>query len=95
MEYSNIILAALLVFVINLPFGAWRANLKKFSFLWFVSIHLPIPAVVAIRFGMDIGFAFYTYPIMVAAFFSGQFGGKLLERRFNLVKLYILKKKEA
>jgi len=71
-------LIALIVFIINIPFGYWRANVKKFSVQWFLSIHIPIPFIIALRIYGDIGFAFYTYPIMVAAFFGGQFFGKYI-----------------
>lgn len=67
---------ALLVFLINLPFGALRGRERKYSFKWFLYIHLPIPAVVFLRIYSDIGFAFYTYPILVAAFFGGQMIGR-------------------
>ena len=30
--------------VLNLPFGYLRMNTRKLSFMWFVYIHLPIPA---------------------------------------------------
>lgn len=71
----DIIFAAISVFVLNMPFGYWRANVKKFSFQWALAIHVPVPFVVAIRYYSQIGFAFYTYPILVAAFFAGQFLG--------------------
>jgi len=79
----NLFLAALLVFVINLPFGYWRANLRKLSFWWFVSIHLPIPFVVIIRYTFEIGFALYSYPLFILAFFSGQFLGGFLNRKLK------------
>jgi len=72
----RLVVVALIVFMINLPFGALRSNVKKFSFLWFLYIHLPIPFIVLLRIYSDIGFAFYTYPILVGAFFTGQLVGK-------------------
>lgn len=72
----KILLVALIVFLINLPFGALRARQRKYSFLWFLYIHLPIPLVVFIRIYSDIGFALYTYPILVGAFFAGQLTGR-------------------
>lgn len=74
----KIALVALLVFIINLPFGALRARERKYSFKWFLYIHLPIPAVIFLRFYSEIGFALYTYPILIAAFFGGQFAGRKL-----------------
>ena len=78
----NLVYALILVFLINIPFGYWRAIEKKFSWQWFASIHIPIPFVVLIRYQFDLGFALYTYPFMIAVFFGGQFFGKILNRIF-------------
>lgn len=72
----KIALLALLVFLVNLPFGALRARQRKYSFRWFLYIHLPIPLVVLLRIYSEIGFALYTYPVLIAAFFLGQFAGR-------------------
>jgi len=72
----NVLLVAILVFLINLPFGARRGRERKYSFKWFLYIHLPIPLVVFLRIYSDIGFALYTYPILIMAFFGGQFIGR-------------------
>lgn len=69
---------AVVVFLFNVPFGYWRANVKKFSVQWVLAIHLPVPFVVALRFLSGIGFAFITYPILVGSFFFGQFAGAKL-----------------
>lgn len=77
-QYIHMTEAALLVFVINIPFGYWRANVKKFSLQWALSIHIPVPVVVAIRLLSNVGFHWTTYPVFILAFFSGQFlGGKI------------------
>ena len=86
-------LATLSVFLVNLPFGYWRAPVKKFSWQWFLFIHLPIPLVVLLRFYFELGFQFYTYPFLVGAFFLGQFlGGKLYKQFRKNNKEEILKK---
>lgn len=79
----GIFFAAISVLILNLPFGYWRANVKKYSLQWALAIHVPVPIVVAIRFYSQIGFALYTYPVLVAAFFTGQFLG---------VKIYLNRK---
>lgn len=71
-------LAALCVLVLNLPFGLWRARTRKFSLAWFLSIHAPIPGVVAMRFAFDLGFHWTSYAVLVPAFFLGQFLGSRL-----------------
>jgi len=73
---------ALGVFVLNLPFGYWRANVKKFSPRWFLSVHAPVPFVVALRLLSGLGWQLITFPIMIGAFFGGQlFGARIFEQR--------------
>jgi len=72
--------AAIIVFLLNLPFGYWRDNVKKFSLQWILSIHVPVPIVIALRFILGLGFAFITYPVLVGAFFLGQFIGTRIHK---------------
>jgi hypothetical protein len=74
----NLWTVAPVVLLLNLPFGFWRAGVRKFSFAWFLAIHAPIPVVVALRFWADLGFHWTTYPVMVGAYFAGQFLGARL-----------------
>ena len=77
----NLILVTIFVFILNLPFGYWRANVKQYGFQWALAIHIPVPFVIAARIFLNIGFAFFTYPILVGAFFMGQLAGKYLYTR--------------
>ncbi len=77
----NLILVTLFTFIFNIPFGYWRANVKKFSLQWVLAIHLPIPFIIFERIFSNIGFALYTYPVLIAAFFIGQFSGSKLHSR--------------
>jgi hypothetical protein len=71
-------MAGILVFFINMPFGYWRARVRKFSAQWILAIHMPVPLVVACRIFLGLGWHFITFPILIGAFFAGQFaGGKL------------------
>ncbi len=70
-----LVIDALMIFLLNLPFGYWRKNVKKFSLQWALAIHLPVPVVILIRIYSGLGFQLYTYPILVGAFFLGQFIG--------------------
>jgi hypothetical protein len=80
----NIVTVASLVFILNLPFGYWRANEQKLSTRWFLSIHLPVPFVIALRVFSGLGWQLITFPILIGAFFGGQFvGGKLHVMRMN------------
>lgn len=71
-----------LVFILNIPFGYWRANVKKFSTQWALAIHIPIPFIIIARIYSKIGFAWYTYVFLVSAFFGGQkLGAYLYQQR--------------
>jgi hypothetical protein len=74
----NLWVVAALVLLINLPFGFWRAGVRKFSAAWFVAVHAPVPLVAGLRIYSGLGFQWTTFPLIVAAFFCGQFlGGRL------------------
>ncbi|HWW77389.1 MAG TPA: hypothetical protein VNZ44_18450 [Pyrinomonadaceae bacterium] len=69
---------ALLVFLLNLPFGYWRASVRKMSRQWFLAVHIPVPLVIILRIYSGLGFRLISFPVVVGAFFLGQFvGGKL------------------
>lgn len=72
--------AALLVFVINIPFGYWRARVRRFSTQWLLAIHIPIPLVVSCRYFLGIGWQFITFPLFIGAFFAGQLAGGMFQR---------------
>ena len=76
----HLLSVAFIVFLLNLPFGYWRANVRKFSLAWFLSIHAPVPLVIAIRVLSGLGWQFITFPFMIGAFFGGQFAGSWLHR---------------
>ncbi len=71
---------AAVVFVLNIPFGYWRANVVKFSRPWFLSVHVPVPFVIALRIFSGLGWHWITFPVMISAFFAGQFAGGGLHR---------------
>jgi hypothetical protein len=69
---------ALLVFLLNLPFGYWRASVRKLSPQWFLAVHIPVPIVIALRIYSGLGWKLISFPVIVGAFFLGQFvGGRL------------------
>jgi len=78
----SLVISALLVILINIPFGYWRYRTRRFSLEWYAAIHIPIPFVIGIRLIFDFGWKLYTFPILIGAFFLGQFiGGKI--RKFR------------
>ena len=66
---------ALLVFLVNVPFGYWRASVRKLSGRWFLAVHLPVPLVIALSIYSGPGFSLLSFPIIIGAFFLGQFVG--------------------
>lgn len=69
---------ALLVFLINLPFGYWRASARKLSTQWFLALHLPVPLVIALTIFLGLGWKLISFPVIIGAFCLGQFvGGRL------------------
>lgn len=69
---------ALIVFVLNIPFGYWRANTRTFSLQWVLAIHLMVPVVILLRFVSGLGWELITFPVLIGAFFCGQFLGRKL-----------------
>ncbi len=64
-------------FLINIIFGYWRANTRKFSLPWILAIHIPVPITVGLRFAL-LGWNWILIPAFVLDFTAGQFvGGKL------------------
>jgi len=78
-------LASILVFVINLPFGYWRAQVRRFSVQWILAVHAPVPFVIVCRIILGLGWHFITFPVLIGAFFAGQFAGAKLQRFLNSV----------
>lgn len=66
------------ILLINVPFGYWRAGVRKFSKSWFLAVHLPVPFAVGLRLLVHLGWKLSLLPIWIGAFFAGQLlGGKL------------------
>lgn len=82
---KELLLAGLIILIVNIPFGYWRANVKKFSLQWFLAIHVPVLLVIGMRFGFHLGFAWYSYLVLVTAFFLGQQLGALIITRVKKV----------
>jgi hypothetical protein len=71
-------MVSIALFVINLPFGYWRAHAGKFSLQWFLAIHLPVLLAVCVRVATGLGWDLATYPALITAFLLGQFlGGRI------------------
>jgi hypothetical protein len=71
----NIYLLALIVFLINIPFGYWRANVRRYSLQFFLAIHIPVLLIILLRILSSTGFEITTLFYTVPAFFLGQYAG--------------------
>jgi hypothetical protein len=71
------IIQAISIFIVNLPFGYWRNSVARFGYKWFLSIHLPVLYVIAVRYiwGAE---GYVSYLLFVPAYFIGQYAGKYL-----------------
>ncbi len=77
----NLILISIIVFILNIPFGYWRANVKQFSVQWFLAIHIPVPFIILFRLYSGVGFEPITYIVFFSAFLLGQLKGiRIFER---------------
>lgn len=77
-------LAIIATFLVNLPFGFWRAGVRKFSPAWFVAVHAAVPMVVGLRFALGLPFRWVLFPLFVVAYFGGQtVGARWRQRRGN------------
>ncbi len=81
----NLFVISTIVLVLNIPFGYWRANVKTFSLQWVLSIHIPVPFIIALRIFFDIGFGWYTYLFLVLAFFIGQKLGSIIYKHLEKI----------
>ncbi|NOZ83806.1 MAG: hypothetical protein GXP60_03215 [Epsilonproteobacteria bacterium] len=70
---------ALFAFAIDVPFGYLRAPHRKFSFKWFLYIHLPIPFIALQRIFFHI--SYYYIPLFLVMAVLGQIAGKFVYER--------------
>lgn len=75
---AGLIVVAVLTLMANLPLGFWRFGTRKFSPAWFLAVHSGVPLVVGLRLALGVGLGWKTFPLVAAAYFTGQFlGGRL------------------
>ena len=76
--HAKIWLVGLAIFGLNIPFGYWRASVRKLSTQWFCAVHIPVPIAIGLRLLAGLAWRWATFPLFVGAFFGGQFiGGQL------------------
>ena len=81
----NIIFLILFAFIINIPFGYWRANVQRFSLQFLLAIHIPVALIILFRFAAGTGFEIFTLLFTVPSFIIGQYAGSkiFLYRKFR------------
>jgi len=80
----NILLLTFFTFIINIPFGYWRANVQRFSLQFILAIHVAIPLIILFRVLSGNSFEPMTFFFTVPAFFLGQLiGSKIHTIRKN------------
>ena len=63
----------LLSFIASVPCGYIRQYYRKYSFMWFLLIHLPIPFIVLMRFAA--GVDWHVIPLTLCGSLAGQVVG--------------------
>jgi len=75
-----ICVVVLLVILVNLPCGFYRAGVRRFTLPWIVAVHAPVPVIIGLRYATGLGWRLYTFPMMIGAYALGQFLGGRLRR---------------
>ena len=62
------------IILVNIIFGYWRSNTRKFSWQWIAAIHVPVPIAIVLRLSF-LGWNWLMLPVFVVAFAAGQYSG--------------------
>jgi len=65
--------------IVSIPCGYIRQNYPKYSFMWFLLIHLPIPFIVLLR--LKAGVSWHFIPLTLGGSVAGQIIGGVVSRR--------------
>ncbi|MGB9716808.1 MAG: hypothetical protein ACPL1G_10470 [Thermodesulfovibrionales bacterium] len=72
-----ILILSIFTILLNLPFGYFRKKTKRYSFRWFLYIHIPIPLIFFARVIANIQIKYV--PIFVVSAIIGQVLGSKIE----------------
>jgi hypothetical protein len=75
-HWGTIALLMVLAFGLNVPLGAWRNSVRKFSPAWFLAIHATIPLLFVVRIGLDL--SYWVIPPEIVFVVLGQLAGSRL-----------------
>lgn len=76
MELQLTLLLCLGAAALNLPFGYYRQGTRKFSWQWFLAIHLPVPLIFIMRITSGAGWTII--PLLIACALAGQLMGGMI-----------------
>ncbi|MBW4054742.1 MAG: hypothetical protein HIU83_04975 [Proteobacteria bacterium] len=78
---GTILIVGLVIFalIISVPCGYIRQNYPKYSFMWFLLIHLPIPFIILLR--LKAGISWHFIPLTLGGSVAGQIFGGVVSRR--------------
>jgi len=83
MEGATIIIGlVILALIVSVPCGYIRQNYPKYTFMWFLLIHLPIPFIVLLR--LKAGLSWHIIPLTLGGSIAGQIIGGAASRRRKL-----------
>ncbi|GAB4489285.1 MAG: hypothetical protein OHK006_20760 [Thermodesulfovibrionales bacterium] len=74
---ESVVAIVIMTFGLNLFFGYFRGRSRKYSFKWFLYIHLPIPLIVIARIAANLDYRYI--PLFLAAAVAGQMLGGRME----------------
>jgi len=79
MQATLIVLGlVILACIINIPCGYLRENFPKFSIMWFLLVHIPIPFIVLLR--IRYGLSWHFIPLTLGGSIAGQIAGGRINR---------------
>lgn len=87
MELQPIIILCLGAFLLNLPFGYYRAGTRKLSWQWFVAIHFPVLLVIVAR--LVSGVSWRAIPFVFVCDIAGQILGGMLRPAVRVAEVKI------
>ncbi len=75
-QLLKITLVAAVALLVNIPLGLWRSKVKKFSFWWFLAVHLSVPLIIFLR--IETGVPVVWVPFTIGFAVLGQYVGGLI-----------------
>ena len=75
----NLFLVLASIFLINIFFGYWRSNTRRFTLQWLMAVHIPVPLAIGLRL-LLLGWNWIMLPVFVVTFFAGQYTGGVARR---------------